>query len=112
MSCSAHDFYQNMGSMMEKMKEKTPNAAGGFGALFSKVMTDGKISLKQKELVAVGIAVASKCEPCILAHVKKSLQAGATPEEILEAAEVAVMMGGGPAYMHLPAVIEALQANE
>jgi AhpD family alkylhydroperoxidase len=72
-------------------------------------MKDGCISLREKELIAVGIAVAIKCEPCIRLHVKKSLETGATAEQILEAATVAVMMGGGPAFTHLPIVIETLQ---
>jgi alkylhydroperoxidase/carboxymuconolactone decarboxylase family protein YurZ len=45
-----------------------------------------------------------------MAHVKKCLEAGASKEQILEAAAVAVVMGGGPAYMYVPEVIEALEA--
>jgi alkylhydroperoxidase/carboxymuconolactone decarboxylase family protein YurZ len=44
--------------------------------------------------------------------VKKCLDAGATREEILESAGVAVMMGGGPAYTHIPMVIESLDELE
>ena len=94
----------------EKMKQHVPDAVRGFGALFQKVMADGALPSKQKELVAVGIAVAEHCIPCINLHVQKSLAAGCTPEEILEAASVAVMMGGGPAYTHLPMVMKALEA--
>jgi len=42
-------------------------------------------------------------------HVQKCLDAGATKEQILEAASVAVMMGGGPAYTHIPVVMETLE---
>ncbi|MFQ6035773.1 MAG: carboxymuconolactone decarboxylase family protein [Sedimentisphaerales bacterium] len=41
---------------------------------------------------------------------QKSLDAGATKQQILEAASVAVMMGGGPAYTHVPLVMETLEA--
>ena len=61
-------------------------------------------------MVALGIAVAQRCEPCINLHVQKSLEAGNSPAEILEAASVAVMMPGGPAYTHIPVVIDALEA--
>jgi alkylhydroperoxidase/carboxymuconolactone decarboxylase family protein YurZ len=40
--------------------------------------------------------------------VQKCLDAGATRQQILEAASVAVMMGGGPAYTHIPIVVETL----
>jgi AhpD family alkylhydroperoxidase len=109
MSCDVHQFYEDYKQSYEKMKELMPDVVSGFSSLFSKVMKDGCISLREKELIAVGIAVAIKCEPCIRLHVKKSLETGATAEQILEAATVAVMMGGGPAFTHLPIVIETLQ---
>jgi len=105
----AKDFYETIGAKMEKMKKEIPAVVTGFGSLFSKVMTDGALSLREKELVAMGIAVALNCKPCIRAHTKKCLETGASKEQILEAAAVAVVMGGGPAYMHVPEVIEALE---
>jgi alkylhydroperoxidase/carboxymuconolactone decarboxylase family protein YurZ len=42
--------------------------------------------------------------------VKASVAAGATREQILEAAGVAVMMQGGPSYTYLPRVTEALDS--
>ncbi len=106
----AKDFYERIGGKMEKMKKDMPAVTTGFGSLFGKIMTDGALSLREKELVALGIAVALNCSPCIRAHTKKCLEAGAGKEQILEAAAVAVVMGGGPAYMHVPEVIEALEA--
>jgi AhpD family alkylhydroperoxidase len=108
----AKEFYAEIGGKMEKIKKGAPAMVTGFGGLFSKVMADGAISLREKELVALGIAVALNCVPCIRAHVKKCLEAGADKEQILEAAAVAVVMGGGPAYMHTAEVIDALEALE
>jgi AhpD family alkylhydroperoxidase len=75
-------------------------------------MKEGALSVKHKELIAVGIAVATRCQPCIYSHVEKSLKAGATGAEIMEAAGVAVMMGGGPAYVYVPVVAAALEHLE
>ena len=50
--------------------------------------------------------MALRCEPCIQLHGKKCVEAGATREQVLEAACVAVMMGGGPVYTHVPIVID------
>ena len=105
-------FYEKFNNDTAKMKKQTPQVASGFMNLFGKVMKDGTISLKQKELIAISIAVSCYCGPCIKLHVKKCLNAGATREEILDAASVAVMMSGGPAFTHLPEVIDALDANE
>lgn len=106
----AKEFFQNIGPRMNQMKEQLPGTFEGFMGLFSKAMAAGSITVLEKELIALGIAVSAKCPPCIRMHVKKCLDAGATREQILEAAGVAVMMGGGPAFMHLAEVLEALEA--
>ncbi len=103
-------YLEGFKSDLAEMKQRVPKAVTGFGTLFQKVMADGALPAKQKELVAVGIAVALRCVPCINLHVQKSLAAGCTPEEIMEAASVAVMMAGGPAYTHVPMVMKALEA--
>ena len=97
---------------IEKMKAQVGPATNGFAGLFSKVMADGALTVREKELTAIAIAVAKQCEPCIKLHVQKCLDAGAVREEILDAAGVAVMMSGGPAYTHVPMVIEALDELE
>ena len=94
------------------MKQQAPSIVRGFTTLYARTMREGALSVKDKELVAVGIAVAERCVPCINLHVQKCLFAGATKEEIMEAASVAVVLGGGPAYGHLPAVMDALTALE
>lgn len=110
MADNVKEFFQEFKKSAGKLKAEAPDAVNGFGGLFSKIMRDGAIPLKTKELVAIGIAVGIQCEPCIRLHVQKCLDAGCTREEILEAASVAVMMGGGPAYTHLPMVLETLDA--
>lgn len=104
------ELFEKFNNDSAKMKEQIPDTINGFGGLFSKVMKDGALSLREKELVALGIGVAQRCTPCIVAHTKKSLEAGATKEQILEAASVAVVMSGGPAYMHIPVVMDTLEA--
>lgn len=68
-----------------------------FNALHTTALSDGEISRKDKELMAVAIAIATHCEGCIAWHVGGALEAGATRAQVAEAIGVAVMMGGGPA---------------
>ncbi len=68
--------------------------------VFSAVVKDGAIDKKSKELIALGIAIAVRCEGCILTHVAALLRFGATLEEIAETVEVAVLMGGGPSVTY------------
>jgi len=58
------------------------------------------LDTKTKELMSLAIAIAVRCEPCILWHTDAAVKAGAKLEEILEAIKVAVCMGGGPALMY------------
>lgn len=75
-------------------------------------MKDGALTALQKELIALGIGLATRCEPCILAHTQKCLKLGATAEQLQELAGVAVMMGGGPVYTYVPTLLAAIEANE
>lgn len=61
---------------------------------------DGALSRKIKELIFVALSVQEHCTYCIAHHVHGAMQAGATAEEIYEAAQVAVAMGGGPSLAY------------
>jgi AhpD family alkylhydroperoxidase len=108
----AAKFYENWPQEMNAAKQRSPEIGKAFGPFFQGLMKEGALSVKHKELIAVGIAVATRCQPCIYSHVEKSLKAGATGAEIMEAAGVAVMMGGGPAYVYVPVVAAALEHLE
>jgi len=68
-----------------------------FVALEQATFADGALSKKQKELVAIGISVVGDCESCMQWHVEQAARAGASFREVLEAVEVGIEMGGGPA---------------
>lgn len=58
---------------------------------------DGALPKKTKELIAVGISVVIDCESCMQWHIEQAAKAGASVREVLEAVEVGIEMGGGPA---------------
>ena len=62
--------------------------------------TEGALSVKTKELISVAIGAYNRCEYCIVYHVYKAYEAGATREEIIEAAMIAVAFGGGPSMAY------------
>lgn len=112
MSTDAKQFYDEWPARMTRAKASAPDAAKGFGSLYQTVMKEGAIGVREKELVAVGISMAVRCDSCIYTHAEKAIKAGATRQQIVEAAGVAVMMQGGPTYTYLPKLIEALDAIE
>jgi AhpD family alkylhydroperoxidase len=103
------EYFAKFKTDFDKLKTEIPDTLQGFSGLFQKVMKDGALGVKEKELIALGIAVSMHCPPCIRSHVQKCLDHGATRQQILEAASVAVVMAGGPGYMHLPVVLETLE---
>ena len=103
-------FYKDFTRSMQKLSKTSPSMVKGFKVFHDQVMKDGVLGEKEKELVAVGIAVAVHCVPCIRLHTQAAVGAGASKEEILEAASVAVLMEGGPTYTHVPEVMKTLEA--
>ena len=73
------------GNFVRKMMDLSEEAA-----------KDGALTRKMKKLIFVALAVNQNCHHCIAHHVHDALEAGNTPEEILEACQVATVMGGGP----------------
>lgn len=112
MATNAQDYYQNNATAMKDVRTSMPDVVKGFGALHQATLKAGALSVAEKELISLAIGLAVRCENCIYAHVRAALKAGATREQILEAAGVAVMMQGGPTYTYLPRITEALAALE
>jgi len=72
--------------------------------------TDGALSKRAKELIAVGISVIIDCESCMQWHTEQAAQAGASMREVLEAVEVGMEMGGGPATVSSRFALEVMEA--
>lgn len=115
MNHNASAFYEAWPATMNAMKAMPGGGEIGkaFAPFFQAIMKDstaeGGLSVKQKELIALGIGVASRCDACIYTHVEKCLKVGASPREIMDAGGVAVMMGGGPVYTYMTVVSAALK---
>ena len=74
-----------------------------------KTYTDRKLSKMHKELIAVGISIVINCESCMEWHIKEALKSEATREQIIEAVEVGIEMGGGPATVSGRFAMEVLE---
>lgn len=77
-----------------------PETMGAFAQLSKAAKGGPALDERQKEFVALGIAVAMRCEDCILFHVEALRKAGGTRDELAEVLGVSVQMGGGPSVMY------------
>ena len=72
--------------------------------------SDGALPGKIKELIALGISVVINCESCMQWHIEQAAKAGATVQEVLEAIEVGIEMGGGPATVSARFALEVMDS--
>ena len=79
-----------------------------FLALEKIAFSDGVLTKKIKELMALSISIVTKCEPCMEWHVHQAFLAGASDEEIYETIDIAIEMGGGPAQAYSRYALRAL----
>ncbi|HMK78927.1 MAG TPA: carboxymuconolactone decarboxylase family protein [Xanthobacteraceae bacterium] len=100
--------HKELQATLGRLARELPAPLAGFASLHRGATAAGALAPKLKELIALAIAVAIRCEDCIAFHVHDAVKAGATRGEILEALGVAIMMGGGPASMYACHALKAL----
>ncbi|GLI58080.1 alkyl hydroperoxide reductase AhpD [Propionigenium maris DSM 9537] len=81
---------------LEEVSKTNEEHMGAFMNLMGTSYAAGELDIKFKELISVAIGVYNRCEYCIVFHTYKAMEAGATREELMEAAMVAAAFGGGP----------------
>lgn len=89
-----------MRSELRSMNTLIPKTTTAFGELSKVVKDSGPLSVKEKEYVALAIAISQRCEPCIDFHVEALMKAGATRADLGDVMGVCIQMGGGPALMY------------
>lgn len=82
------------------LRSHHPDVTRGFNALSKAAMAPDALDAKTKELIAMAIGVANRCDGCLGFHAKALVRLGATPQEFREMLGVAVYMGGGPSLMY------------
>ena len=90
-----------------ELRRVIPDVYKGFASLHDAALTEGALSTKTKELIALAIAVSEQCDGCIAAHAHAAVKHGATLEEAAEAIGVTFLMNGGPATIYGPRAYQA-----
>ncbi|AZO95787.1 carboxymuconolactone decarboxylase family protein [Iocasia frigidifontis] len=95
-------FHNGVGAV----KETSGEQVNAFMNMLGACDKPGELDAKQKELISIGIALVIRCEYCIVYHVYEALKAGATKEEIMEAAMVALTFGAGPTLTYTATLLK------
>jgi AhpD family alkylhydroperoxidase len=100
---------QTISRNLAPLHHTQPGVMKGFGDMGKSAMADGALTPKTKELIALALGVAARCDGCIGFHTRALARLGATTEEVHEALGVAIYMGGGPVAMYAANAVAAFQ---
>jgi AhpD family alkylhydroperoxidase len=106
------ELMDNFQQSMAEFSKSNPEEFKRFNEFISSIHQERNLSRKTKELIALAIAIVVKCSICVAAHTEGAFKAGATKEELMEAATVSVLMGGGPALAYITHLKEAIDLYE
>lgn len=86
-------------SKLKTFRSDIPDTMKGFSQMAGATHADGALTAKNKELMAMAIAIAMRCQGCLAFHAQACHKMGVTQEEFNEMLQVAIYMGGGPSVM-------------
>ncbi len=102
------EYYTETGKYRDRFDQELPQMTA-FTAFRLSVYKDGSLSQKVKRLIALACGLQSGCTRCVQGQTRDAISAGATKEEILEAAAVAVVMGGTAVSAEVWRVVKVLE---
>ena len=100
-------YRKELGLAVGKLGELNPEMMQAYRALAKAGKQTGNLGEKVRELIALGVAVSTRCDGCIAVHTAGARKAGATDGEIAEALGVAIAVNAGAALVYSARVIEA-----
>jgi len=107
MSKNYPEIAKDLTGAIKTLRGAIPDTMGAFSQLAATASADSVLDPKAKELLAIAIAITTRCDGCIAFHVKAALKFGATREEVAETVGMAVYMGGGPSMIYGAQTLEA-----
>ena len=102
-------FLKGLSPGLKALRNGQPEVMDGFSAIAKSALKQGVLDVKTKELIALGISVAMRCDDCIGFHVKSAMEKGATREEVMETLGMSIYMGAGPSVMYAAHVVAAFE---
>jgi len=94
-------------AQLRNLRGGAPEVMKAFASMAQAASAANALDRKTKELIALGIAVAVRCDDCIGFHVKAAFEQGASKEEVTETLGMAIYMGAGPSVMYASHALEA-----
>ena len=100
---------RDLSAMLRDLRAGSPDVMKAFSAMAQSALAPKALDTKTKELIALAIGVATRCDDCIAFHAKAAVEQGATDEEVSETLAMAVYMGAGPSVMYASHALQAFR---
>jgi AhpD family alkylhydroperoxidase len=104
------EYRNELGARIGEIAKLSPDTIKGYQTLSGAGAKTNHLDAKTRELIALAIAVTTRCDGCITVHTAEALKQGATREEIAEALGVAVALNAGAALVYSARVMDATEA--
>ncbi|KGG92575.1 carboxymuconolactone decarboxylase family protein [Comamonas thiooxydans] len=91
------------------LMKATPKFMQSYQAFNAAQNSNGALDAKTRELIALAVAVTTRCDGCIAAHAKGAKDAGVTEAELADALGTAMALNTGAAFVYSNRVMEAYQ---
>jgi AhpD family alkylhydroperoxidase len=101
------DMTADLSVALKEVRTGAPDVMKGFSAIAQAALKANALDTKTKELIALAIAVATRCDGCIGFHAEAAVKHGASRDEVMETMGMAIYMGAGPSVMYAAQAVEA-----
>ena len=101
------EMTKELTAQIKNLRGGAPEVMKAFSGIAQAATAAKVLDAKTKELIALGIAVAVRCDDCIAFHAKAACEQGASQQEVIETLGMAIYMGAGPSVMYAGHALEA-----
>jgi len=101
------EMANELNPLVGALRSQQPEVMKAFGQMAQAALKTEALDTKTKELIALAISVAVRCDACITYHAKAAVKAGASDAELSETMGMAIYMGAGPSVMYAAQALEA-----
>ena len=108
MTTRLDDFESYRARMNKRISQVDHLGIKRFYSLDSSAYHDGALTGKTKELLGLVSSMVLRCNDCIDYHILQCVQAGYSDEELYDAFNVALVVGGSIVIPHLRHAVESL----
>lgn len=105
------DYRKQLVGRIGEFGSMSPDTVRGYQTLSRAGEKTAQLDAKTRELIALAVAVTTRCDGCITVHAAEAVKHGASKEEIGEALGVAVAMNAGAAMVYSARAIDAVDAH-